>query len=134
MKEAMTAASELVAEADRHSFLVIGGPAMIRYGSERTTRDVDIETLGMFTEKARMDHRFREGPDGSWTCKCREEGIEGFDVPLEFLEIGGGFIPKLHGMMKSGPVCVASLADMVLMKALTYQDRAETKALLIQME
>ena len=41
--------------------------------------------------------------------------------------IGGGFVPKLHGVTKFGPVCVASLADMVLMKALAYQSREETK-------
>ena len=43
---------------------------MIRYGSEHIAREVDIditaEVLGMFTEKARMDKRSREGPNESW--------------------------------------------------------------------
>jgi len=69
--EAMTAASNLVDEGMRRDFLVIGGAALVRYGSTRRTRDVDIaitaKTLDAFMEKAGMDSRFRKHPDASWT-------------------------------------------------------------------
>ena len=44
-------------------------------------------------------------------------------VEIEFLDIGGEFVPKLHGMTKFDSVYVALLADIVSMKALAYQDR-----------
>ena len=50
--------------------------------------------------------------------------IEGLLVKFEFLELGGPFVPKIHGMTKFG-VWVASLADIVLMKARAYQGRGE---------
>jgi hypothetical protein len=40
--EGMTAASEFISEDMRADFLVIGGAAMVQYGSTRFTRDVDI--------------------------------------------------------------------------------------------
>lgn len=44
-------------------------------------------------------------------------------VEIEFLDIAGEFVPKLHVITKFDPVYVASLADIALMKALVYQDR-----------
>jgi hypothetical protein len=46
-------------------------------------------------------------------------------IELEFLDIGGEFIPKIHGMTLFDPVYVVSLADIALMKALAYQNREE---------
>lgn len=123
--EAMTAASNLVSEDMRRDFLVIGGAALVRYGSTRRTRDIAItaKTLDAFMEKAGMDSRFRMHPDASWTYTCQGEGIENVVVEIEFLDIGGEFVPKLHGMTKFDAVYVASLADIALMKAHAYQDR-----------
>ena len=45
-------------------------------------------------------------------------------VKFECLKLGGPFVPKIHGMTKFG-VWVASLADIVLMKARAYQGRGE---------
>jgi hypothetical protein len=129
--EAMTAASELVDENARKDFLVIGGSALVRYGSTRKTRDVDIaitvETLTAFSERAEKDSRFKQHFDKSWTYTCQGEGTEDLEVEFEFLRIGGKFVPKMHGVTKFGPVWVASLADIVLMKALACQDRKEEK-------
>ena len=46
-------------------------------------------------------------------------------LTFEFLDLGGLFIPRMHGMTKFGAVRVASLADIVLMKAHAYQGRGE---------
>ena len=46
-------------------------------------------------------------------------------VEFEFLAIGEEFVPKLCGLTKFDPVWVASLADIAVMKAYTYQDRGE---------
>jgi len=46
-------------------------------------------------------------------------------IKFEFLELGGDFIPKMHGMTKFRGACLASLADIGLMKALAYQNRAK---------
>jgi len=121
--EAMTAASELVDENIRKDFLIIGG------ASARCARHIDIavtaETLNAFVEKAETDPRFKKHPDDEWTYTTQEEGIEGLVVRFEFLDLGGPFVPKMHGMTKFGAVRVASLADIVLMKALAYQSRGE---------
>jgi len=104
----MTAASKLVDQNVRQDFLIIGGAALVRYGSLRKTEDVDIainaKTLNVLMEKAATDLRFKQDPAAGWTYTCQEEGIEG----LEF-----------------GDVYLASLADIVLMKAHAYQDRVE---------
>jgi len=56
--EAMNAASGLLDENVRKDFLIIGGAALVRYGSSRRTEDVDIaitaESLNAFTEMAKI--------------------------------------------------------------------------------
>ena len=64
-----------------------------------------------------MDSRFRTHPNASWKYTCQGEGIEDFVVEIEFLDVGGEFVPKLHRITKFDPVYVASLADIALMKA-----------------
>ncbi|KAF8224540.1 hypothetical protein L208DRAFT_1511132 [Tricholoma matsutake] len=90
------------------------------------TRDVDIaitaKTLDAFMEKAGIDSQFRTHSDMLWTYTCQGEGIENCMVEIEFLDIGGEFVPKLHGMTKFDTVYIALLADIALMKALAYQD------------
>jgi hypothetical protein len=125
----MAAASKLVDENVRKDFLIIGGAALVKYGSSRRTDDVDIAitaaTLNMFMEQAKTDPRFKLHPDDEWSYTCQGEGIAGLDVRFEFLELGGPFVPKMHGMTKFRDVCLASLADIVLMKAHAYQGRGE---------
>jgi hypothetical protein len=127
--EAMTAASEFIDENVRKDFLIIGGAALARYGSLRKTDDIDIaitaETLNVFVEKAKTDPRFAQHPDGEWTYTCQEESIEGLGVRFEFLQLGGPFLPEIRGVTTFGAVQVASLADIVLMKAFAYRNRGE---------
>ena len=80
----MTAASEFISENMRKDFLIVGGAALVRYGSSRNTRDIDIaitsQTLQVFWEKAHDDSRFSLHPDGP--------GVEGLQAEFEFLMIG----------------------------------------------
>lgn len=76
-------------------------------------------------EKAETDQRFAQHPDGEWTYACQEESIEGLEVRFEFLQLGGPFLPEIHGVTTFGAVQMASLADIVLMKAFAYRNRGE---------
>ena len=77
--EAMTAASEFIGEDMRKDFLIIGGAALIRYGSTRNTWDVDIaitaQTLNAFVEKAKSDSRFSIHADGRWVYIVHVMGL-----------------------------------------------------------
>jgi hypothetical protein len=48
-------------------------------------------------------------------------------VILDFLRIGGEFVPKLHGMTKFNPMWIAALADIAAMKAHAFQSRGKEK-------
>jgi len=68
--EGMTAASEFISEDMWANFLVIGGAALVQYGSTRFTHDVNIaitpQTLHAFKEKACSDPQFSLHADGHW--------------------------------------------------------------------
>lgn len=102
--EAMTAASELISEDTRKDFVVIGGAALVQHVSIRKTQDVDIaitpETLWEFYEHATSDPQFSLHLDGNWVYTCQEIDVQ---VPMEFLSIGGDFVPKLHGLTRVNP-------------------------------
>jgi len=87
------------------------------------------QTLETFSRNAATNPQFNLSSDGSWTYTCQGEGVNDLMVDFGFLDIGGVFIPKLHGMTKFGTIYVASLADLVsmIMKAPVYQNRDEWK-------
>jgi predicted nucleotidyltransferase len=149
LKEAMAAASMLVSEDMRKDFLIVGGSALVRYGSDRRTKDIDIAitptTLNAFNEAASKDSRFSLHADETWVYTCQGQGIERLQVPIEFLAMGGGIVPKLRGMTltpmlgarayyssiqvhvttKFSAIWVASLPDMAVMKAQASLNREE---------
>jgi hypothetical protein len=86
---------------------------------------INVETLKVFGERAKTDLRFKEDPAEGWTYTCQEEGIEGVEVNIKFLELGKQFIQKMHGMTKFGDIYLASLADIMLVKAHAYQSQVE---------
>jgi hypothetical protein len=126
MIEAMTAASKLVDQNVQKDLPIIGGAALVRYSSEHKTEDVDIainaKTLDVFIKKVKTDIQFRQDHAEEWSYTCQGEGIKGLEVNIEFLELGGQVIQKMHGMMKFRDVALAMLTDIVLMKAHAYQD------------
>ena len=130
--ETMTAASELISEDIRKDFLVIGGAALARYGSPRNTQDVDIaitpQTLGVFWDRAESDPRFSMHPDGRWVYTCQGTGVKGVAVEIEFLRIGGEFVPKLRGMTKFDSIWIASLPDIAIMKARSEEHTSELQS------
>jgi hypothetical protein len=129
--EGMTAASELISEDIRADFLIIGGAALIQYGSNRFTRDIDIaitpQTLHAFEEKARKDPRFKLHSDGHWAYTAQGSEVEDLVVEFEFLAVGNEFVPKMRGMTRFDPIWVAWLADIAVMKARAYRDRDEPR-------
>ncbi len=128
LTEAMDAASRFIPPDERKHFYVVGGAALVRYGSPRKTEDVDIvvtpETLNKFFEEAGKDRRFRRYPDDSWCYICEGEGIEDVETHFDFLAAGGEFAPaRLHGLRTFPGAALASLADIAVMKANAYSSR-----------
>ena len=111
----------------------LGETALVIHGKNRSTDDVDFaitaESLSEFEIAAEDDHRFKNGSDGAWYYCCSGAGIEGISVKLEFLAIGGEFVPKIRSTKKIGAsgACVASLGDLAVLKAYTYLDRMDDK-------
>ena len=129
LSEAYTAAVSLLPLSLRAEFLVIGGASLILLGSERKTEDVDFAVsataLNAFEEAATTDPRFSKGAVANWTYSCQGEGIKDIKVPLEFLQMGGGFAPKISIVKPVGEGFRGSMGELLRMKGNTYMSRGE---------
>ncbi|KAI9858148.1 MAG: hypothetical protein M1813_007797 [Trichoglossum hirsutum] len=126
--EAFTAAVELLPPALQERFVLIGGTSMLTLGGSRQTEDVDIavtaETLNAFQEGAALDPRFSQDSILSWTYTSNTPEASGICVALEFLEMGGGFVPEIRAARPTGLGGYrAGLAELVLMKAQALHSR-----------
>jgi hypothetical protein len=63
--------------------------------------------------------RFTLESDGKVAYDC----IGGFRIRVDFLEIGAGIIDQIHDVQPLGDGSVASLADLMLLRAVTVIDR-----------
>ena len=90
---------------------------MLLHGAIIQTSDIDIgitgESLDAFERAAQMDPRFTKYPD-SW----RYTTSFGFDVGLDFLQIGDGCLHQLNGYCLNDDVLVAMLTDLALSKGI----------------
>lgn len=108
---------------DRH-FVIIGGTALVLYGSGIPTRDGDIlcnnETVIAFHEAASRDPRFIYNPsDSTWEFLS----TIGLTVPLEFVIAGGGFVSPLRSVRRFRGCILAGFGDLTVMKAQAFANR-----------
>lgn len=96
--EAARAVWSLIGEEHVENFAVVGGAALLFYGLNVRTNDVDIainaDSLYAFAEAAQGDPRF------TWTVGMWEyRPSEGFTVQIDFLENdgSGGYLHRLQG-------------------------------------
>ncbi|KAI9869201.1 MAG: hypothetical protein M1830_005439 [Pleopsidium flavum] len=133
LSEAYAASVSLLPFSLRGEFLVIGGSSLVILGSKRNTEDVDFAVsaaaLFAFEEAAHNDPRFSKGAVAEWTYSCQGEGIKDVKVPLEFLQMGGGFAPSIKVVKPVGEGFRAGMGELVRMKANTYMARGEDKDL-----
>jgi len=130
--EAFAAATELLPSTLREKFVLIGGTSMLSLGGSRKTEDVDIavtaETLDAFQEAAILDPRFSQDVMLSWTYTGNTPETRGITVTLEFLAMGGGFVPEIRA---ARPIALggfrAGLAELIVMKARTLDSRDEAR-------
>ena len=105
---------------------------MLSLGGSRKTEDVDIavtaETLDAFQEAAILDPRFSQDVMLSWTYTGNTPETRGITVTLEFLAMGGGFVPEIRA---ARPIALggfrAGLAELIVMKARTLDSRDEAR-------
>ncbi|KAI9848469.1 MAG: hypothetical protein M1837_000264 [Sclerophora amabilis] len=134
LSEAYAAAVELVPVELRKSFILIGGASMVELGGHRNTQDVDIvatpEALDAFCTAAARDPRFSKGSTENWSYDCQAGAARNIRVPLEFLGMGGGFVPVIRAARPAQMGGFrAGLGELVLMKAHTADSRGEDKDL-----
>jgi len=93
------------------------GGVLLLHGATIQTSDVDIgitgESLDAFERVARMDPRFTEYPcGGEYTTSF------GFNVGVDFMQIGGGCLHQPNGYCLDDDVPVAMLTDLALSKGI----------------
>lgn len=129
--EAYTATVSLLPSSLRTEFPIIGGTALIILGSTRISVDVDFAVsataLIAFSIAAANDPRFLKGAVDDWTYICQGEGIHDINVPLEFLQMDGGFVPSIKVVKPAGEGFRASLGELARMKANAYAARDDVK-------
>ena len=126
--EAYRAVVSLLPPNLRAEFPVLGGASLLIVGSNRKTIDVDFavstRALATFLDAASHDPRFSVGSMADWTYTCQEEAIRDVTVSLEFLEMGGGFAPKINVVkLVEGGGFRAGFGDLAKMKANAYMAR-----------
>ena len=129
LQEAFDAVVTLLPTSLRTQLILIGGTSLIILGNDRRTEDVDFAVstaaLNAFVEAASMDARFSKGSIEDWHYTCVEEGANGLSVQIEFLEIGGGFVPDIRVVKAAGQGFRAGVGELVCMKVSAYASRGE---------
>ncbi|KAL8691695.1 MAG: hypothetical protein Q9224_004117 [Gallowayella concinna] len=129
---AFHAACDLLPRNLRRSLILIGGAATIAHGMVgRTTKDADI--LVSVAALAILDNSinsrqggFHKDTDGAimWEQRDPVDG-QSFFVTVEFLQIGGSFLPRLPEAIGFGEGCVATLPELVRLRCETVVERGD---------
>ncbi|KAL8798474.1 MAG: hypothetical protein Q9182_006628 [Xanthomendoza sp. 2 TL-2023] len=129
---AFHAACDLLPRNLRRSLVLIGGAATIAHGMvSRKTKDADIVTS--VAALAILDNcinnrqgGFHKDSDGAimWEQRDPVDG-QSFFVTVEFLQIGGPFLPRLPEVIGFGEGCVATLPELVRLRCETVVARGD---------
>jgi hypothetical protein len=128
--DAYTAACALVPRNLRQTVILFGGAASVAHGIlDRKVKDVDIlvgvEALAILDDAIiNMREGFHRDYDGTikWD-KCDSQQNKLFEVTVELVEIGGPFVPRVPEVVSFGEGYVATLAELVRLRASTLVER-----------
>ncbi|KAG0643113.1 hypothetical protein HOY80DRAFT_1098112 [Tuber brumale] len=129
--EAVRSIWEMIGEEHKESFVVVGGAALLFYGSGIPTYNADIAITGSplpkCEERAKNDGRFTQGVMGDWEFQASY----GFSVKIDFLDkLGfGGYLNEHKQYCIIDRVPVATLVDLALGKGGSWFDQERTKDL-----
>ncbi|MCJ1409369.1 hypothetical protein MMC19_003449 [Ptychographa xylographoides] len=124
--DSYVAACAYIATTLRHTYILIGGAAMTAHRAPRNTEDVDIavslQALEPFVQAAISGRGgFRRYPDGTITWDSGQ-----FFKTVECLVLEGSFVPWVPEMVGFREGYVATLPELVRLRALTLADRGAT--------
>ena len=130
--DAYTATCTLVPRNLRQTVILFGGAASIAHGIlDRKAKDVDIlvgvEALAILDDAIiNMREGFHRDYDGTikWD-KCDSQQNKLFEVTVELVEIGGPFVPRVPEVVGFGEGYVATLAELVRLRASTLVERGD---------
>lgn len=115
----------------RQDIILVGGAATLLSGaSGRWTKDLDFaageEAMDAFLQQVlARQNGFKYDDDGSimfWSSL-------GFFVPVDLLILGGDFIESVNAVQKIESGIVASVPDLMLLRATTIEERGDSQDL-----
>ena len=122
--ECFRAATRLVRSDRRRQLVLVGGAASVAHSSVFSTKDVDVAA----TSRCIIDTweaiqsgvpAFSIEPDG----EIAFDASQGFRVRLDIIEIGSGCVERIHVAEPFYEGSVASLSDLIILRAVTVVDR-----------
>lgn len=122
--EAFRAATRLVRPERRHQLVLVGGAASIAHSSSLRTEDVDVVAppsvlIDIWEGVTAGAPNFSIEPDG----KIAFDAPQGFRVRIDLIQIGGGCIETIHETEPFFEGSVASMSDLLRLRAVTVVDR-----------
>ena len=131
---AYEAACQFVPRNLRHNFILLGGVATIVHGgSSRKAKDVDIlvdtTCLALMVEAINLGQGgFGKDTDGSYFWEARVVNPAWtFRVTVEFVELGGPFLPRVPSAVGFQNGFVANLPELLRFRCETVLNRGDEK-------
>ena len=121
--ECFRAATRLVQPHRRRQLILVGGAASIAHSSDRHTKDVDVAAppavlIDIWEMVEAGAPNFSLQSDG----KIAFDAPQGFRIDLELLEIGAGWVERIHVTVPFYEGSVASISDLLRLRAVTVVD------------
>lgn len=122
--ECFRATTRLVRPELRRQLVLVGGAASIAHSSVLKTEDVDVVAppniiIEIWEAVSAGALNFSLESDG----KISFDAPQGFRVPIDFIQIGDGCIERIHVAEPFFEGSVASMSDLLRLRAVTVVDR-----------
>ncbi|PUU77256.1 hypothetical protein B9Z19DRAFT_1065995 [Tuber borchii] len=127
--EAARVVWEMLGEEHLENFAVVGGAALLFYGSTIMTNDADLAITGdsytKFLNAVKEDRRFSEGFFGKWEYWSSYD----FMVEIDFINKNGDgdYLHELRGYSLIDGIPVARLVDLAIGKGTAWVQRKNQK-------
>lgn len=122
--ECFRSITRLVRPELRRQIVLVGGAASIAHSSVLRTEDVDVAAplsalIDIWEGASGGALNFSIESDG----KIAFDAPQGFRVRVNIIEVGGGCIERIHAAEPFSDGSVASMSDLLLLRAVTVVDR-----------
>lgn len=122
--ETFRAATRLVRPERRRQLILVGGTASIAHSSSLRTEDLDVAAppsvlIDIWEGVTAGAPNFSIEPDG----KIAFDAPQGFRVRIDLIQIGDGCIETIHETESFFEGSVASMSDLLRLRAVTVVDR-----------